>query len=67
MRHLNASGGMPKAVYAIWESHFPPGAAEEGRQVTKGIWIDMLDYDGYIGHKLVQDLDDPGHLFVVSR
>jgi quinol monooxygenase YgiN len=55
------------AVYSIWESHFPPDAAEEGREVTKEIWIDMVGYDGYISHELLQDLDDPGHLFVISR
>lgn len=54
-------------VYSIWESHFPPGVAEEGRRVTKRIWTDMVGYDGYIDHELVQDLDDPGHLLVISR
>lgn len=54
-------------VYAIWESQFPPEAATEGREVTERIWADMLGFDGYLGHELLQDLDDPGHLLVVSR
>jgi quinol monooxygenase YgiN len=47
--------------------HFSPDEAEQGREITQTIWADMLDYDGYVGHELLQDVDDPGHLFVVSR
>jgi quinol monooxygenase YgiN len=55
------------AVYSIWESQFPPEASAAGRAVTERIWQDMQDYEGYLGHELLQDLDDPGHLLVVSR
>jgi quinol monooxygenase YgiN len=41
--------------------------AREGRDVTEAIWRDMTRYDGYIGHALIEDLDDPGHLLVVSQ
>jgi heme-degrading monooxygenase HmoA len=27
----------------------------------------MLSFDGYLAHELIQDLDQPRHLFVVSR
>lgn len=55
------------SVYSIWESRFPARAAEEGLGATKAIWQDMPSFDGYLEHELVQDLDDPGHLIVVSR
>jgi quinol monooxygenase YgiN len=55
------------AVYAIWESYFPPEATGAGQDVTERIWDDMCSYEGYLEHELLQDLDDPGHLFVVSR
>jgi len=55
------------AIYSIWESRFPPGSADEGRAVTEAIWRDMTDYDGYLGHELLIDADDPGHLLVVSQ
>ena len=55
------------AVYSIWESRFPADASAEGRGVTERIWADMLSFEGYLGHELLQDLDDPGHLLVVSR
>ena len=35
--------------------------------MTERIWEDMLSFEGYLGHELLQDLDDPGHLLVVSR
>jgi heme-degrading monooxygenase HmoA len=54
-------------VYSIWESRFPPETTEEGIRVTQAIWRDMLSFDGYLAHELIQDLDQPGHLFVVSR
>jgi heme-degrading monooxygenase HmoA len=55
------------SVYSIWESRFLAESAEEGVEVTKAIWRDMLCFDGYLSHELIQDLDQPGHLFVVSR
>ena len=54
-------------VYSIWESRFSAERTEEGLAVTKAIWRDMLSFDGYLEHELIEDLDDPGHLLVVSR
>jgi quinol monooxygenase YgiN len=54
-------------VYSVWESHFPPEAAREGREVTEQIWQDMPQFDGYLTHELIEDLDDPGHLLLVSQ
>lgn len=55
------------AVYSIWESRFPAQAAEDGIRVTQAIWRDTPSFDGYLEHELVQDLDQPGHVIVVSR
>jgi quinol monooxygenase YgiN len=54
-------------AYTIWESRFPAEAAAEGVGVTQAIWKDMLTFDGYLDHELIEDLDRPGHLFVVAR
>jgi hypothetical protein len=54
-------------VYSVWESYFPPREAHEGRAVTEAIWRDMAGFDGYLTHELIEDLDDPGHLLVVSQ
>ena len=55
------------SVYSIWESRFPAETSEEGISVTKEIWHDMLSFDGYLAHELIQDLDQQGHLIVISR
>jgi quinol monooxygenase YgiN len=54
-------------VYSVWESYFPPDEIQEGRDVTEAIWRDMLEFDGYLAHEVIEDLDDPGHLLVVSQ
>jgi len=55
------------SIYSIWESRFPPARAAEGQAVTAAIWQDMPSFDGYLGHELLVDADDPGHLLVVSQ
>jgi quinol monooxygenase YgiN len=55
------------SIYSIWESRFPAETVDEGVRVTKAIWRDMLSFDGYLRHELIQDLDQPGHLFVISQ
>jgi len=55
------------AIYSIWESSFPSEVSAEGREVTERIWDDMTRFDGYLAHQLLEDLDDPGHLLIVSR
>jgi hypothetical protein len=55
------------SVYSIWESEFPSDQREEGIEVTRAIWRDMPGFDGYLAHEIVEDLDQPGHLIVVSR
>ena len=54
-------------VYSVWDSHFPPEEAQQGRAIVEAIWRDMRDFDGYLTHELIEDLDDPGHLLVVSQ
>src|SRR5437016_2056828 len=54
-------------IFSVWDSLFPAAAAESGRRVTEAIWQDMTEFDGYVSHELIEDLDDPGHLLVVSK
>jgi quinol monooxygenase YgiN len=53
-------------VYIVWETWLKPEGAEEGFSITKQIWIDMRKFDGYEGHFLLRDQDDPGHLLLIS-
>jgi quinol monooxygenase YgiN len=55
------------SIYSIWESRFPAGQAAEGRAVTEAIWRDMPCFEGYLNHEVLVDVDDPGHLLVVSQ
>ena len=55
------------SIYSIWESHFDRDTASDGVQITRAIWTDMQNYEGYLGHKLLVDADDPGHLLLVSE
>jgi quinol monooxygenase YgiN len=54
-------------IYSIWESRFSAARAAEGLAVTEAIWRDMPCFDGYLSHELLVDVDDPGHLLVVSQ
>ncbi|MGE5206090.1 MAG: putative quinol monooxygenase [Chlamydiota bacterium] len=54
-------------VTVLWESRFPPASAEGGLEVTRKIWQDMRQFPGYVDHEIVRDLDDPGHLLVISH
>jgi heme-degrading monooxygenase HmoA len=44
-----------------------PEDTPQGLAITEAIWRDMTQFEGYIGHELIEGLDDPGHLLVVSR
>jgi quinol monooxygenase YgiN len=54
------------AVYVVWETWLTDEGRERGLTITKSIWMDMRQCDGYLGHFLLRDQDDPGHLLLVS-
>jgi quinol monooxygenase YgiN len=55
------------SVFSIWEARFPSDQAAEGRRVLGAIWADMPQFDGYLRHEIVEDVDAPGHLVVISE
>ena len=55
------------SVVVIWESKFTSEDAGAGLDLTRAIWRDMRAFDGYVGHELLVDDDEPGHLLVISR
>lgn len=54
-------------IYSVWDSRFSLDNAGKGLQATDAIWQDMPAFDGYLGHELLVDADDAGHLLVVSQ
>ena len=51
-------------VKSIFEFKFPAPAREEGLILAESIGSDMPPLDGYLGHEVIQDVTDPGHLMV---
>ena len=54
-------------VTVISESRFAAVSADGGLEVTRKIWQDMRQFPGYVDHQIVRDLDDPGHVLVISH
>jgi quinol monooxygenase YgiN len=54
-------------VTVVWESRFSAAGAERGLEVTRKICQDMRQFSGYVDHEIVRDLDDPGHVLVISH
>ena len=54
-------------VTVVWESRFPAANAKRGEEVTQKIWNDMRHFAGYVSHEILRDIDDAGHILVISR
>lgn len=54
-------------VTVLWETRFATASAEGGLEVTRKIWQDMRQFPGYVDHEIVRDLEDPGHVLVISH
>lgn len=55
------------SVASIFDFYFPANKAEEGLAVARSIGADMPATDGYVGHDVIQDVADPGHVVVMTR
>ncbi len=55
------------SITVLWEARFTQGQANEGQAVIKRIWDDMTRFQGYVDHETIVDVDDPGHVVVVSH
>src|SRR5262249_12862470 len=54
-------------VFSIWEARFPQTHNAMGSAETETTGQEMPICPGYLGHALMEDLDDPGHLLVISE
>ena len=54
-------------VIVVWETWLNDGAEAEGLRLTRQIWSDMQQVDGYISHQLLVDQDASSHLLLVSQ
>lgn len=55
------------SVKSMFEFKFPEAAREEGLQLATAVGHDMVSLEGYLGHEVIQDFSDPGHLMVNTR
>ena len=55
------------SVTVLWEARFGQQHSEEGKATIKRIWEDMTRIAGYVDHETIVDLDNPGHVVVISH
>ena len=51
-------------VKSVFEFKFPSEAQQEGLTICSNVGRDMVPLKGYLGHEVLQDVKDPGHLMV---
>ncbi len=55
------------SVRSVFEFKFSAPAREEGLRLAEGIGNDMPPLKGYVGHEVLQDVTDPGHVMVSTH
>lgn len=55
------------SVASIFDFRFSPENAQDGLALATAIGADMPATHGYIGHDVIQDAADPGHVVVMTR
>ena len=51
-------------VKSMFDFKFPAQHAQEGVALARSIGVDMVPLAGYVGHEIVRDVKDPGHVMV---
>lgn len=54
-------------ITVVWDTWLKPGAEEEGLRLTRQVWSDMQNFDGYISHQILVDEDAPGHVIALAK
>jgi hypothetical protein len=54
-------------VETVFEFRFRAEVRERGLELLRAIGADMVPLAGYLEHRIVRDLADPGHLLEVTR
>lgn len=53
-------------ITVVWDTWIRPGDEAQGLALTRQIWRDMRDFDGYVSHQLLYDTDAPGHVIALG-
>lgn len=54
-------------VTSVFDFRFPAESTEEGVRVARSIGEDMPATAGYLGHEVIRDFTDAGHVLVITR
>src|SRR5262245_46303019 len=54
-------------VVVVWDTWLKPGAEAAGLRMTRQVWDDMRQFDGFLSHELLVDEDAPGHVIAIAR
>jgi len=54
-------------ITVIWDTWLKSGAEEEGLRLTRQVWSDMRNFDGYVSHQIFIDQDALGHLIALAK
>ena len=55
------------SVKSVFEFKFSAPTREEGLRLAEGIGNDMPPLKGYMGHEVIRDVADPGHVMVSTH
>ena len=51
----------------VWDTWLKRGAEAEGLRLTRRVWSDMRNFDGYVSHEIFIDQDSPDHIIALAR
>lgn len=54
-------------VTIVWDTWLKPGTEAEGLRLTRQIWSDMRQFEGFQSHQLLVDELTPTHLLALAR
>jgi len=54
-------------ITVIWDTWLKSGAEEEGLRLTRRVWSDMRDFDGYLSHQIFIDQDASGRIIAPAK
>lgn len=54
-------------ITLVWDTWLKPGAEDEGLRLTRQVFIDLRDCDGYVSHQIFIDQAAPRHIITFAR
>jgi quinol monooxygenase YgiN len=54
-------------ITVIWDTWLKSGTEEEGLCLTRRVWSDMRNFDGYVSHQIFIDQDASGHIIALAK